>query len=569
MSIRKKILGLVIMAVLGVGVLLAQGWWTIRQVNQASKGVVDDQLMPLLNVEMPAVMRDSDMIALLLNADRDSYQATLGEKNAIMAANAKEHEQAVKDSVSNRKQVVDRVGQAAAQADSPEIQKLYAEFQQLNRAWNDAHEAVLAQTGKPGAAAESLYAQSMAAHEKFEAMRDAIDQMVGVLEARIAESNKRVPEQIQQAQDSSDAMFSYAQAAGAMFLAVAVVMIAVVTAAGFWLSRSILRPLAVFGARMRDISTGERDLTRRIDESGSDEFADLARGFNAFVQGIQQLLTEVAGATREVSAAATQIAATSDEMAHGVDEQATQVAQIQAAVEEMSTSLASVAEKSVTANTSAKDAGDQAREGGNVVSQTVTDIHSISDTVRNAAQVVEQLGQRSEQIGAVIGVINDIDDQTNLLALNAAIEAARAGEHGRGFSVVADEVRKLADRTTRATDEIATSIKAIQNETREAVGRMNSGTEQVTASVERAARAGENLDKIVSAAEQVRNMIGSIAAATEQQSTTSEQVARAAQSMSLTSRQSQEGTRQAADAANQLSNRAEHLQRLVGQFKLS
>jgi methyl-accepting chemotaxis protein len=165
-------------------------------------------------------------------------------------------------------------------------------------------------------------------------------------------------------------------------------------------------------------------------------------------------------------------------------------------------------------------------------------------------------------------VINDIADQTNLLALNAAIEAARAGEHGRGFAVVADEVRKLAERTTTATKEVAQSINAIQTETDTAVKRMNAGTQRVDEGVVLAEKAGESLHAIVEGSDKVARLIQSIAAASEEQSTTSQIISQNVDSINSVTRQSAEGAQQAALAANQLSEKSEQLQCLVGQFKL-
>ncbi|MFG0293671.1 MAG: methyl-accepting chemotaxis protein, partial [Phycisphaerales bacterium JB050] len=165
-------------------------------------------------------------------------------------------------------------------------------------------------------------------------------------------------------------------------------------------------------------------------------------------------------------------------------------------------------------------------------------------------------------------VINDIADQTNLLALNAAIEAARAGEFGRGFAVVADEVRKLADRTTKATDEIAESITAMQSETREAVLRMDRGGEEVQAGVSSVQEAGSSLSKIVQSAQEVCGLVSGIAAAAEEQSAASTQVSQSVQSINAIAQESSEGAKQAAIGATQMSMRAERLRELVAEFRM-
>ncbi|MEM7625919.1 MAG: methyl-accepting chemotaxis protein [Planctomycetota bacterium] len=328
------------------------------------------------------------------------------------------------------------------------------------------------------------------------------------------------------------------------------------------------RPVKQLIERIRDIAEGEGDLTQRIDVKSDDELGQLGRWFNQFVQRIHDVMVTVAGSTHEVASAATEIAASSEEISTGMGEQSAQVTQISAAVEEMSASVVEVARKSADASKNAEQSGKAATEGGRIVEQTINEMNAISEAVNASSRSVQDLGQRGEQIGEIISVINDIADQTNLLALNAAIEAARAGEHGRGFAVVADEVRKLADRTTQATDEISQSIKAIQSETTSAVERMGEGTRQVEVGVNRATDAGTSLTQIVSNAREVAGMIQSIAAATEEQSAASEEVARTIEAIAAVTQQSKDGTDQAAIAAVQLSEQAERLQTMVGKFKV-
>ncbi len=335
------------------------------------------------------------------------------------------------------------------------------------------------------------------------------------------------------------------------------------------MANRVTRPIRNIVSRIKDIAQGEGDLTKRVEITTKDEVGELGTWFNTFVQKVHDIVAQVAGNTREVAGAATQIASSSEQMAGGMQNQAQQVTQISAAIEQMSQSVVEVARKSAEAAQSASGAGDKAQRGGQVVSQTITGIEAVAGIVNDGAQSVSALGKRSEQIGRIVEVINDIADQTNLLALNAAIEAARAGEHGRGFAVVADEVRKLADRTTKATEEIAQSIRAIQGETGQAVEKMNQGTSRVHEGVERAREAGASLGEIVTAAQSVAEMIRSIAAAAEEQSAAGEQISRNVASIQSTISESTQGANQAAQAASQLSSQAEQLQRLVSQFKLA
>nr|WP_280102111.1 methyl-accepting chemotaxis protein [Vibrio nigripulchritudo] len=232
-------------------------------------------------------------------------------------------------------------------------------------------------------------------------------------------------------------------------------------------------------------------------------------------------------------------------------------------------SVAEVAKQSTDATNSAKEAGVTANSGGDIVRNTIHGMSSINEAVMASSKSVAELGKRGAEIGDIINVINDIAEQTNLLALNAAIEAARAGEAGRGFAVVADEVRTLADRTTTATEEIAQSIEAIQNETKLAVNRMDAGTTHVEEGVELAGRAGTSLEHIVAGAEAVASMIDSIAAASEEQANASAAVRESVVTVSEVSKNANSQASDAASSARELSSQTEKLKSLVSQFKVS
>jgi methyl-accepting chemotaxis protein len=192
----------------------------------------------------------------------------------------------------------------------------------------------------------------------------------------------------------------------------------------------------------------------------------------------------------------------------------------------------------------------------------------IAGRVKDASRTVEDLGTRSEQIGQIIGTIEDIADQTNLLALNAAIEAARAGEQGRGFAVVADEVRALAERTTRATREIGEMIKAIQNETRSAVTAIEEGVSEVEKGTDFSARSGQALEEILIQIVDVTTQVNQISAAAEEQTASTGEMSTNIQQITNIIRQTAQGATQTASASSELSKEADELQRIVGRFKL-
>jgi methyl-accepting chemotaxis protein len=256
-------------------------------------------------------------------------------------------------------------------------------------------------------------------------------------------------------------------------------------------------------------------------------------------------------------------------MAAGAQEQTSQAGEVASAVEEMTKTIMENSKNAVVTSDTAKQSKAAAEQGGKVVEETVRGMKNIAAVVKKSAVNVQELGKSSDQIGEIIGVIDDIADQTNLLALNAAIEAARAGEQGRGFAVVADEVRKLAERTTKATKEIASMIKKIQVDTEYAVGAMEEGTKEVDAGIQLADKASTSLNEIVGISQKVTDMVSQIAAASEQQSSASEQISKNVEAISAVTGQTATGTTQIARAAEDLNRLTETLSKLVGRFKIS
>jgi len=330
-----------------------------------------------------------------------------------------------------------------------------------------------------------------------------------------------------------------------------------------YLSRSIDNILV----EMNKFSQG--DLTVQVvPEKTNDEIGKLFIGFNTVVQNMNQILQSVTEAVHATASASNEISSSAEQMAAGTQEQSSQSREISISVEEMTKSIFETTNIASKAAVASKHSGDIAKEGGKDVEQTIDGMNRIADVVNKSAVTVQALGKSSDQIGEIVQVINDIADQTNLLALNAAIEAARAGEQGRGFAVVADEVRKLAERTSKATKEIASMIKQIQKDTEEAVVSMRAGTNEVDRGKTLADKAGDSLKKIITYAGDVVDMVNKVAASSEHQSITADQISKNIEGISTVTQESAQGVQQIAIAAEDLNRLTTNLQELVSRFKI-
>lgn len=345
--------------------------------------------------------------------------------------------------------------------------------------------------------------------QKFKTSMPAVMTAVksGGTEAGIAEYNRAARQDTVSLRDSLTALSeetrkdaatdneaNIAAGEGAITLMLATTIICMLILLGFSykLTAAIKGPLGIMLHVCDKLSKGNFSVTTPPSTRG-DEFGDVQRGLYDMTMEVSKLLKSFSRATEQIAAASQQLNASSLEsanaatsVAQSVGEAASIVIEQQSSVENgthsvanITSSVESISNEAETVAMAAQEAAGKARSGSTVVGSSVKQIQSVEETVTTTAELVDKLGTRSQEIGAIVDTISNLAGQTNLLALNAAIEAARAGEQGRGFAVVAEEVRKLAEQSAEAAQQIASLIGAIQKDTAQAVSSMTAGREAV------------------------------------------------------------------------------------------
>ncbi|MEY8215662.1 MAG: HAMP domain-containing methyl-accepting chemotaxis protein [Colwellia sp.] len=349
-----------------------------------------------------------------------------------------------------------------------------------------------------------------------------------------------------------------------MIIMVASIIIAIIIA--YFTLISIIRPLSRVNKMLNIVASG--DLSHKLDESGQDEFAELAKNCNSLIDSLRSLIKSIVNRSVQLATAAEQTSAVTAQSTTAIEEQRNQVERVATATTEMSNTAQSVLSSANDALSEIKHADDEAERVKQISTRNRQTIEQLASEVDKAAQVINQLQQDSASIGGILDVIRGIADQTNLLALNAAIEAARAGEQGKGFAVVADEVRTLASRTQQSTSEIQTMIEALQTGAGKAVAVMDTGKGKASDCVNQSEEADKALEIITHAVHEAFDRSSQIATAAEEQSVVTHEISENLESIVAIAEQTTAGSQQTAASSREVARLSEELQQSVQEFKL-
>ncbi|MEN6356156.1 MAG: methyl-accepting chemotaxis protein [Armatimonadota bacterium] len=547
LKIRTKLLSGFVLVALIAGVIGFVGISGIRKVADEDKKMYVHMTAP---------------ISQLSNMAITFYEIHMDLRNMVMAGNLEERTKCaskIRDLTARINDLSDEYGKTIF---TDKMRDNFGRFQRARRAFAPSRDKII-EYALQGKNAEAIRIINGPAAIATKQEREAIDDMLNM--------------KISQAHQTSVSNSSTAK--GVLEIVFVLMTVGIIAAIGLGLliSSGISRPVSEIAEAAERVAGG--DLRLNLKSASQDEIGLLFASFQRMIeelrsvvgnvkhsaeivassshelsaiskdvtQGTQQIMDtvgQVATGSQEQSQTAQsssdamqQLGRAIDEVASGAQSQAKYVENTVGLVQQISASIEEVANLSQESAVNGKHVSDIAITGGKEVAETVGGMERIREATEKVAEMVRQLGDSSQQIGTIVETIDDIAEQTNLLALNAAIEAARAGEHGKGFAVVADEVRKLAERSSKATGEIADLISNIQDMTKSAVEAMNDSSKEVAEGTELAGHAGEVLKDIQNAVAGIVSEIHQISVDTQHVSGSSADIVKAIENVSSVTQQ--------------------------------
>ncbi len=437
---------------------------------------------------------------------------------------------------------------------SDELKGKADEIEKLLVAWHDPTVRIAKEFIKSNVDMADIGAETAANAERLKSLKLALDSMKN--QTTIA-FTKSIGETVRNSQTANSVAISIA-----IFAIIGLVVISLL------IGRSVTSSINEVTQKLRNMGSGDGDLTLRIYYEGHDEIGELVKNFNRFVEKLHGSFAEVAQDIGGLGKVAIRLTSSSSENLQQNNTQANSMEDMRGAITELMRSVNEVALFANNAAVQTSDARDAAAAGKTTLTSNIATITTLANEVRSAADVVNQFESFSNDVGKLLNTIQNVADQTNLLALNAAIEAARAGEHGRGFAVVADEVRGLAVRTRQATEEIHKVINELRHVSASAVSAMQGSVERAGRGVEATKASGEVLTTILNNVEMISSINEKIASAAISQSNTFSDVMQHVESLHSNTQLVVKSTNELDSASHDIENIVKNLRRISSQFKV-
>lgn len=491
-------------------------------------------------------------ISLVLNADRDLYQAQLAERSLALGL---KNPALVREHADNLQQVADRISKIKALDMSASIHNQADTFLSAFGVWRDKSTRFVSElatnTHYPDAAASISTGKLYDEFNRIRALLDALGESV---------TQESLSEHVLSDQDRIDSRNNIL-----LMLGLAVL---IVGSFSVFFPRAITTPINRMARELQTLANGQGDLNTRLDSNRKDEIGELARHFNAFLDNLKGMIThirhEASGiqhTTDQLHSSAEVSQRVSNDYSHTMDMVATANEQMGLAIQEVSSNTQQVSEEAQASDRTAKTV---AKEFGLAMDELRTLVSRVDDS----SEVIRALEAETTNIASVLDVIKGIAEQTNLLALNAAIEAARAGEQGRGFAVVADEVRTLASRTQQSTGDINDMIERLRAGVERAVGAMNESQHKAEQTVTHASRSQENIQTISDSLMNISDNILQVASAIEEQTSAITDINHNLSSAKTLSAQGKSSSDTVNNSVSDLRSRAASLNHQVAGFKV-
>ncbi len=530
-----KVIIIVLIGAIGLLSLSIYGILKIKETNTSIETIYVDRVIPLKQLKIVSDMYAINFVDTLHKVRNKNITIKQGIDNINTAGqaineNIKKYENTYL--TNKEKEIFDNVKKVKIEAD--EIKKEVLDYLEKNDTES------LAEFTK-----NKLY-------QKIDPLTDRINELIN-LQIAISEQEYMKSQQ------------RYKEVIQTFFMSI-LFTVAILIVFSVFIIRSIVKSLKNVSDISFDLAKG--DLTRRLDASAKDETGEMSKNFNQFIKKLQGIMTEIKDYSMRVASGTGQLSATMEQISVSVEELGNSSTTTAAAVEEMSATTNTVYENVDELSKNAESTLKLAKNGGDAVNETINEINKIKSVVEIGTNNVADLANKTNSIGEIITVINDIASQTNLLALNAAIEAARAGEAGKGFEVVAEEVRKLSENTTEATKEISVMIKDIQARAKEVTIRMEEVKTEVEIGVKKAKGTGGALDEIVNETMKLSDMVNMIVSSIKEQSIASEEIAEQTEKVTQSAEENGRAVEQSTEAIRDIADIAEQLDRIIDQFKV-